>query len=593
MLKRIVFYVFSIILVQSAMAQSNHYDFSAVNNGKTLYYIINGNNVTVTYPKANSTSSNFYVGHSKPTGDLVIPSSVTNGGTTYAVTAIDGKAFFYCSGLTSVVVPNTVTTIGDSAFTGCSNITAVELGNAVLSLGYASFRGCSKLPSIIMPASLSSIDNYAFFACPQLKKIGSYAMIPPTVTGNTLSADTLVVHCDAMTAYQNTFPWSTRFANVIGFAEDLPRVYDTVAAYCSYTWHGNRYYESNDSIACIGLQNWVCDSLYILTLTIDSNAFESYDTLTLCYSLVPYDYADTVFGDQTESGDYMFNMESIDGCDSTVNLNLTVHQSEETQLCMVSVADNRNELVWTKDAAVAQYNIYRESNTAGQYDLVAEVPYDTLSSWRDEDSRPVTRSYRYRITSVDSCGIESDMSDIHKTMHLTISQGIGNSWNLVWTEYEGTEYSTYQIYRGTDPYNVELIDEMPAGGNTTYTDPDVEQDTVYYQVAIVKDAPCFATKAATIVRSNIATNGNVGINMPAATLFDLPMYPNPAKEKVTMKCEVPIVKVEMTDVSGRLLESYCFDSNIVELSLDSILPGTYLLLVTTTKGTVLKRLIVK
>ena len=593
MTKKIILSFIAIILATYSMAQSNHYDFSAVSGGKTLYYLINGSDVIVTYPKANASNSNFYVGHSKPTGVLIIPSSVTHNGTTYTVTAIDGKAFFYCSGLTSVTVPNTVTLIGDSAFTGCSNLTSVSLGEEVYSLGYASFRGCSKLPSIVLPASLWYIDNYAFFACPKLKKIATHSFIPPTVVGNTLSADTLVVHCGAMSSYHITFPWSTRFANVIGFAEDLPRVYDTVSAYCSYTWHGNRYYESCDSIAIVGIQNWACDSLYILTLTIDSNTFETFDTLAICYSLMPYEYADTIFDEQMESGDYTFNLQNIDGCDSIVYLNLTIHQSEETQLCMVSVVGNRNELVWTKDAVVAQYNIYRESNTAGQYDLVAEIPYDTISSWRDEESRPVTRSYRYRISSVDSCGIESEMSDIHKTMHLTISQGIGNSWNLVWTEYEGAEYSTYQIYRGTTPYDVELIDEMPAGGNTTYTDPDVQQDTVYYQVAIVKDAPCYATKTATIVRSNIATNGNVGINMPTATSLDLPMYPNPAKEKVTMKCEVPIVKVEMTDVSGRLLESYCFDSNIVELSLDSILPGTYLLLVTTTKGTVLKRLIVK
>lgn len=36
-------------------------------------------------------------------------------------------------------------------------------------------------------------------------------------------------------------------------------------------------------------------------------------------------------------------------------------------------------------------------------------------------------------------------------MHLTINQGMGNTWNLIWQPYQGFVVSSYNIYRGTTP----------------------------------------------------------------------------------------------------------------------------------------------
>ena len=52
-------------------------------------------------------------------GAVTIPSEVTYEGITYSVTSIGGYAFYGCSGLTSVVIPNSVTSIGSSAFSSC------------------------------------------------------------------------------------------------------------------------------------------------------------------------------------------------------------------------------------------------------------------------------------------------------------------------------------------------------------------------------------------------------------------------------------------------------------------------------------------
>ena len=55
----------------------------------------------------------------KYNGDIVIPETVVYEGVTYSVTSIGDYAFWDCSDLASVTIPNSVTSIGDRAFKGC------------------------------------------------------------------------------------------------------------------------------------------------------------------------------------------------------------------------------------------------------------------------------------------------------------------------------------------------------------------------------------------------------------------------------------------------------------------------------------------
>ena len=56
-------------------------------------------------------------------GNIVIPSSIMYGGVTYSVTGIGESAFSNCTGLTSIVIPDSVTSIGYSAFYNCDSLT--------------------------------------------------------------------------------------------------------------------------------------------------------------------------------------------------------------------------------------------------------------------------------------------------------------------------------------------------------------------------------------------------------------------------------------------------------------------------------------
>ena len=100
-----------------------------------------------------------------------IPSTVTYNGTTYSVTSIGDLAFYDCSSLTSITIPNSVTSIGDDAFHNCSSLTSITIGNSVMSIGRHAFAGCSSLTSITIPNSVTSIGDDAFWFCDSLTSV--------------------------------------------------------------------------------------------------------------------------------------------------------------------------------------------------------------------------------------------------------------------------------------------------------------------------------------------------------------------------------------------------------------------------------------
>ena len=175
-----------------------------------IYYAIGENNTTSPTPVNNAIS-----------GALVIPSQVEFNGKKYDVISIDKSAFSGCSGLTSVIIPNSVTSIGQYAFQHCSGLTSVTVNGSLTTIGSSpfygcnnieevsfdcetvtslfsyfsgikkvtlsenvktisnsAFSGCSGLTSVTIPSSVTSIGDYAFSGCSGLTSV----TIPSSVT---------------------------------------------------------------------------------------------------------------------------------------------------------------------------------------------------------------------------------------------------------------------------------------------------------------------------------------------------------------------------------------------------------------------------
>ena len=169
------------------------YDF--VKDG--IYYVINGTNVFVTYKDTNYNSYS---------GTVIIPSTVTNNGTTYNVVQINPSAFKNCAGLKRVVLPPTIKNLMNYAFQNCTGLT-----------------------NITLPADFYACYNYVFDGCTNLKSI---IYLSPTARNwnmnnfpeSVLSRATLIVPQGKKDAYQSVGGCLSAFTNIeemdCDFAED-------------------------------------------------------------------------------------------------------------------------------------------------------------------------------------------------------------------------------------------------------------------------------------------------------------------------------------------------------------------------------------
>ena len=70
-----------------------------------------------------------------------IPETIIYNDTTYSVTSIGFSAFYGCTSLTSITIPNSVTSIGDYAFSNCYGLTIITIPSSVTSIGEGPFSG--------------------------------------------------------------------------------------------------------------------------------------------------------------------------------------------------------------------------------------------------------------------------------------------------------------------------------------------------------------------------------------------------------------------------------------------------------------------
>ena len=170
------------VLLSMIGIKTNAHDIEVANkDGVTIYYnwINDNTELAVSYRGLGSLSySDEY------SGDVDIPESVEYEGNTYSVTSIVDAAFSECSGLTSVIIPNSVISIGNDVFYNCSGLTFVTFGNSVTSIGNGAFSFCSSLTSVIIPNGVTSIGDQTFYGCSGLTTM----IIPNSVTSTGVGA---------------------------------------------------------------------------------------------------------------------------------------------------------------------------------------------------------------------------------------------------------------------------------------------------------------------------------------------------------------------------------------------------------------------
>lgn len=96
-------------------------------------------------------------------GNFVLPEHPMDGETQFTLTSIGDYAFYECSGLRSVTIPNSVTSIGHEAFYGCRGLTTVTIPNSVTEIGRYAFHGCSGLEEVFFNAENCTFCAYSAY----------------------------------------------------------------------------------------------------------------------------------------------------------------------------------------------------------------------------------------------------------------------------------------------------------------------------------------------------------------------------------------------------------------------------------------------
>ncbi|RUT73140.1 two-component regulator propeller domain-containing protein [Ancylomarina longa] len=242
-------------------------------------------------------------------------------------------------------------------------------------------------------------------------------------------------------------------------------------------------------------------------------------------------------------GKYWLRVFNEDKCSAidTINIkNLSTYQDQN--ICIISVTpDNKNEIVWERrnGFGIDSYNVYKESNAASQYELLANVPFDEISVFKDQDSDPTSRSHTYAISVVDVCGLESDKSEAHRTMLLQASYGVNGAINLAWNKYLGLDFDTYYIYRGTSVDQMELLTSI-SDSESKYIDNNApEEEFLYYVLQIEAPDVCEPNVLKSsfeeygVSRSNTIDAGNkvTGIKDKDEMVDAITIYPNPMVDR--------------------------------------------------------------
>ncbi len=148
--------------------------------------------------------------------EIIIPDSVTSI-SRYSVTSAGSTSsnyytFAYCTSLERVVLGSNVTKIGKYTFYGCSSLKEIEWGGVTALYGYA-FAACG-FEELTLPEQITSFNTYAFADNVNLKKVYYYSSVSQNyLFANCTSLETVAIKTDqAFTFSSTTFSGCTSLA---------------------------------------------------------------------------------------------------------------------------------------------------------------------------------------------------------------------------------------------------------------------------------------------------------------------------------------------------------------------------------------------
>lgn len=185
-------------------------DFEYTYEGQTLTYTVIDEDAKTCSTKAGDSD---HPGN-EVSGSLIIPSIAKDGDTEYTVIKLDDLSFSKCSGLKSVVIPNSVTYICWGSFEDCYNLTSVIIPTSVSFIGPDAFGNCINLRTIKLPETVRDLCPGAFRGCAGLEIVILESYTPETYYNEWLGDATpaIIVAPDVFSRiYNSNYMYASRF----------------------------------------------------------------------------------------------------------------------------------------------------------------------------------------------------------------------------------------------------------------------------------------------------------------------------------------------------------------------------------------------
>lgn len=201
----------------------------------------------------------------------------------------------------------------------------------------------------------------------------------------------------------------------------------------------------------------------------------------------------------SDSAEYAIAVVDGSGCYSYDTVRVNILEPDSTQeICVVTVDEGVIVVAWKRSYGLNTWytKVWREGSAADEYDLVDSIFIDDIQAAIDLEADPQKKAYRYRISVVDSCGNESDLSDPHVTIHLAATKDINtDDVHLLWSKYQGQDIKSYEILRGNSAATQDnVIATVSANENSyTYQTPETDGNRYYYKVGAVLVEICDPT----------------------------------------------------------------------------------------------------